>query len=168
MKKKRGLFIRTLVKEGGVTKEVATKYEGKVFELAQSIASKSRNEGGGDENGDEESSVATTTYQKIAFEKLAELIVAKDDVVLTKKILKDISSQKIGWCSSIFEDQRNKYEQMLVKAVQKPVPVRGVYQCRWKGCKSDFFYTWSVQKRSADEGMTQMRECGMCGKRNQC
>ncbi|HMP28088.1 MAG TPA: late expression factor LEF-5 [Saprospiraceae bacterium] len=83
-------------------------------------------------------------------------------------IINDLKEHKVSWESSFFVKLKERYEKALDKSVQRPTAVQGVYKCKNKGCSSDLFYTWTMQTRSGDEGMTHFRECAKCGKRGRC
>lgn len=104
-------------------------------------------------------------YCTFAFEKIGELVLAKKDKEVLKKVVLDIKKGRGVWESITFEEYRLMYESVIDKSVKRPTPVKGVYICKKNGCGSDLFYTWSLQTRSSDEGMTHFRECAKCGSR---
>lgn len=128
----------------------ATMYETAIYNMCVRVAKR--------EEGDIED-----IYTEIAYDKTGQLMVASaHDRV---KILNDLKNTVEDWDSCIYFEQQTEYNRSLDRSVQKPVAVEGVYTCGYKGCKSDKFYMWSQQTKSSDEGMTQFRQCAVCGKR---
>ena len=103
-------------------------------------------------------------YTTAAFEKVGHLLEAKDDAS-RDLVVKDIEKGVEGRDSVVFARQKFVYDKFMDRSVLKPVAVKGVYLCKFKGCGSDEFYTWSLQTKSSDEPMTLFRECARCGKR---
>jgi len=103
-------------------------------------------------------------YATEAFEKVGHILEAKDEAG-RDLVLKDISECVEGRECIVFARQKFVYDKFMDRSVLKPVAVKGVYLCKFKGCGSDEFYTWSLQTKSSDEPMTLFRECARCGKR---
>jgi DNA-directed RNA polymerase subunit M/transcription elongation factor TFIIS len=108
------------------------------------------------------------SYDEIAYEKVGQISTNPDSI---EQVITDVKNIAIGYDSCVYEEYYNDYMRKLDKSQQKPTPTKGVYVCKNKHaitgkiCGSDEFYVWSKQTRSADEGMTIMRECAKCGKR---
>lgn len=103
-------------------------------------------------------------YPQIAYDKLGQILMAKTSLDRSK-ILNDLKNAVEDWDSCIYEHQKFEYSRLMDRSVQKPQAVKGAYTCKYKGCGSDEFYVWSVQLKSGDEGMSQFRQCAICGKR---
>lgn len=149
LKKRKEIYL-LLRKQLSIDEQTAKTYECYIYKLAK----------GNDDT--------LLFYTNIAFEKLGELVMSKEDPDKFQMVVNSIRENKGFWESAAFDGAREKYEKMLDKSVQKPKAVQGVYKCKNKGCSSDLFYTWSMQTRSGDEGMTHFRECAKCGKRGKC
>ena len=108
--------------------------------------------------------VTQDNYKESAYEKVGQLMCVKNEKE-ENDIIEDIKNNKIGFESCIYKNYKEKHESMIDKSQERPKAVKGIYKCKQKGCGSDEFYIWSEQKRSADEGMSQMRMCKLCGKR---
>lgn len=150
MKKIRESTVNTLVSAGGLNKPSAENYEKAIYGLSCRLNT----------NGQ----WSKETYVKIAFDKLGQLITAKDRTA-REKILSDIRSDVVGWDACAYDTQRDAYNAATDRSVLKPTAVKGLYKCKNKDCGSDEFYVWSQQTRSCDEAATNFRQCAKCGKR---
>jgi DNA-directed RNA polymerase subunit M/transcription elongation factor TFIIS len=150
MDKSRAL-VREILKKNISKPEKSKKYEVEIYNMCVRLSKSTKKK-------------IIDIYKKEAFEKVGELIVAekkgREDTILN-----DIKNNSLGWDSQAFIEQKNSYEKIMNKSVQKPIPVKGMYVCKDKECGSDLFYTWSLQTRSQDEPATLFRECAQCGKR---
>ena len=104
-----------------------------------------------------------TTYQRMAYDKVGQLIQAKD-TESRNAILDDIENDVEGWGSSAYEPQFTRYEKAMNSSIEKPKPVKLPYKCKVKECDSYMFYIWSAQVRGCDESSSNYRQCFKCGK----
>jgi DNA-directed RNA polymerase subunit M/transcription elongation factor TFIIS len=148
MKALRESIIEVLV-DGGLNKPSAENYEKAMYDASGRID-------GGTPTKD--------TYSKFAYDKVGQLRGAKDRTE-REKILSDIRKDVEGWDACVYEDQRKAHRSAMDVSVLKPKAVKGLYKCKNPDCKSDEFYTWSLQVNSSDEGMRHFRACAKCGQR---
>lgn len=77
-----------------------------------------------------------------------------------KEILSDIKKNKLGWKHNSFDNISNSIAEQN-EFIQNPFQVEeGVFKC--KKCGSKRVYSYSVQERSCDEGMSVNAECIAC------
>lgn len=146
MKALRASIITTLMCTGKLNKPSAENYEKAVYAMAERM------------DGTKE------TYARIAYDKVGQLISAKDRTE-REQILADIRKDVDGWDACVYKKQLENYNASMDRSVLKPKAIKGLYKCKDKECNSDEFYVWNEQRRSSDEGATVMRQCARCGKR---
>lgn len=146
MEKNRSVIIKKLREKYDAT--AAKKYEAQIFETTKNISGKN-------------------TYAKIAYQKVGEFLACNEK--LTGKILDDLSVGKLGYESSLYDENRRAVKLKTKKLLSKPKPVKGIHVCKnrinGKVCGCDEFYMWTAQTRSGDESSTHFRQCGACSKR---
>jgi DNA-directed RNA polymerase subunit M/transcription elongation factor TFIIS len=164
MKAARATVVTSLTKH--FPKDKATRYEKAMFGIV--TASMSEDDGATDLDDE----INMELYASIAYERIAQLINAKNE---TDRLIIVVDMQRqasegpydaVSWSSTVYDDYKDKYESTLNRSQQRPKPVKGAYICKDPKCKSDEFYMWSSQTRGGDEGMTNFRQCARCGKRN--
>jgi len=64
--------------------------------------------------------------------------------------------------SSLFDDVKKTDDKFLNNITCKLEPVSGIHKCK---CGCDKVYSYELQTRSADEGMTVFLQCYECGKK---
>ncbi len=136
---------------GKLGEKSAAKYETAIYNMCVRLAK---------QDGEKIESV----YTRVAFDKIGQLIATKKPLERTK-ILNDLKNTVEDWDACIYEQQRFEYDRLMDRSIQKPQAVTLDEVCKYKGCKSNKFYIWSAQTRSADEGMTHFRQCALCNKR---
>ena len=149
MKSLRKLATDTLVDEVKLAHAAAVNYEKAIYGMCSRI---------------DDGAATTKTYTTIFYDKIGQLKTAKDRAH-REKILVDIRGDVEGWDSCVYEENLASYNSSMDRSVLKPKAVKGMYKCKVKDCGSDEFYVWQEQRRSADEGMSTMRQCFKCGKR---
>ena len=80
-----------------------------------------------------------------------------------KKIPDPELVKKRVWDYPIFHTVRDEMLSEIHVMENPPELVSGLIRCKY--CKSDKTYSYNVQTRSADEGMTTFCACTVCGKR---
>jgi len=144
----RNSVVEVLVETGGLNRPSAENYEKAIYNMSCRKAAKPSKE----------------IYTRIAYDKLGQLVCAKDRVE-REKILADIRKDVDEWDACVYSDQLATYTASMDRSVLKPKAIKGLYKCKDKECGSDEFYVWNEQRRSADEGASVMRQCAKCGKR---
>lgn len=150
MKNFRSSIVSTLMSTASLNKPSAENYEKAIYGMAGRT--------------DEKDPPSKETYARIAYDKVGQLVAAKDRT-MREKILADLKKDVEGWDSASYAEQLASYNATMDRSVLKPKAVKGLYKCKEKECGSDEFYVWQEQRRSADEGMSVMRQCAKCGKR---
>jgi DNA-directed RNA polymerase subunit M/transcription elongation factor TFIIS len=62
----------------------------------------------------------------------------------------------------LFDDAKKTDDKFLNNITCKLEPVSGIHKCK---CGCDKVYSYELQTRSADEGMTVFLQCYECGKK---
>ncbi|RLI47568.1 hypothetical protein DRO61_07765 [Candidatus Bathyarchaeota archaeon] len=98
-------------------------------------------------------------YPKIAYEKVAQLLLCKDRPE-REKVLDDIKNDVTGFDAYPYEVYRLKQKEECSFTAQGPKVQEGEFTCR--KCKSKRCYWYQLQTRSGDEGMTVFYTCIKC------
>lgn len=128
----------------------ATKYETAIYNMCVRIAKR---------DGDDIEEI----YTRIAYDKLGQILTS--DALGRSKILNDLKNTVEDWDACVYFEHQAEYKREIDRSILKVESVKGVYTCKYKGCKSDEFYMWTAQTKSSDEGSSQFRQCAICGKR---
>lgn len=142
--------FRTIIINALKTKfpeQIAKNYENEIYKMCERYDSRN----------------IESNYKKFAYEKAGEIL-SEDDKEARKKIASDILSDKIAIYDSTiyrqFEDKKNIENE---RVINPPTVQKSLYKC--KHCKSDKTWSYQLQTRSGDEGMTTFINCSECGKR---
>jgi len=80
---------------------------------------------------------------------------------LTFNQLKDLL--KVEYFSTVFFDKERKTNEKNISNITcRLEPMSGIHKCK---CGCDKVYSYELQTRSADEGMTLFLQCYECGKK---
>ena len=96
----------------------------------------------------------------IKYNELVRSIVCASNNLIFSQIKNLISSDYFE--SSLFEDAKKTDDKFLNNITCKLEPVSGIHKCK---CGCDKVYSYELQTRSADEGMTVFLQCYECGKK---
>lgn len=88
-------------------------------------------------------------YNNLAYDKLGELY-------LMNEIL-----DGANWDSKVYDNIREKIEIENKRVINPPDVKKGIFKC--KKCKSEKTWSYQLQTRSGDEGMTNFITCSNCG-----
>ena len=149
MKALRSTIVSTLVDSGGLNKPSAENYEKAIYAMCVRL---------------EKDPPTRETYSRIAYDKVGQIVSAKDRPA-REKIIADMRNDVEGWDACVYDTQRATYNALMDRSVLKPKAIKGLYKCKDKECQSDEFYVWQEQRRSGDEAMSTLRQCAVCGKR---
>jgi DNA-directed RNA polymerase subunit M/transcription elongation factor TFIIS len=87
-------------------------------------------------------------------------------IITNASSLNFIQLKKLITCdyfeSDIFENSRKSDGKMLNNITCRLEPMSGIHKCK---CGCDKIYSYELQTRSADEGMTVFLQCYECGKK---
>ena len=92
-------------------------------------------------------------YKKIVYQIVGELLAGKD----LKVVLECIKKEEIGFDSSTFRNIKEKQFEIDNFIVNPFTVEEGIAECR--KCNGKRVYTYSKQKRSADEPATVYAQC---------
>ena len=145
--------VRSVIIDALKTKfseNVAKNYENEIYKMCERKSA-------------EQTDDIESAYIKYAYEKIGELL-AEADKEMRKKIASDILTDKIEVYDSViyqlFEEKKMIEND---RVINPPSVQKSLYKC--KHCKSDKTWSYQLQTRSGDEGMTTFINCSECGKR---
>ena len=134
-----------------VIPKAAKIYENEIYSMCERISKKERID-------------ITELYSIIAYEKLGELIDAKDKES-RQQIIADIRKDKILWESSVYSKYKEKRDKVN-STISEGIKIQaGEFKC--KKCGSRDCFPYNQQTRGADEGMTTFVIC-KCGAKTRC
>ena len=125
------------------------KLEKLIYDMCKNISNKDKMEIG-------------DVYNKLAYEKLGEIIENPDKL---ESIKKDLNEINIGWDSTVYEEYINIESKENSDHVEGIKVEKSAFKCNNRKCGSNETYYYQTQSRSADEGSTTHVVCSKCGSR---